>query len=125
MTRRGGVDRLNDEIADRARSKRYFDLCEEPLDYEPLLDLQDKLMYYPLSKTALEIAASRVGPAFIYVLYVHTIRLFQARNVVFSIIAHVKSNPFAPHVNIVEAPALDESEWMLEANDRRVGSVMP
>jgi hypothetical protein len=124
MTRRGGVDRLNDELADRARSKRYFDLCEERFEYETLLDLNGKQIFFQLNKPSLEMAAAKVGPAFTYNLYVHTIRLFQARNVVFSIIAHVKSNPFAPYVNIVEAPALDESEWVLEANDRRVGSVV-
>jgi hypothetical protein len=129
MTRRGGVDRLNDEIAARARSKRYFDLCEEDPtqggNYEPLVDLQGAPMYYQLNKQSLEIAATKVGPAFTYNLYVHTIRLFQARNVVFAIIAHCKSNPFAPYVNIIESPALDESEWVLEANEKRVGSVMP
>jgi hypothetical protein len=125
MTRRGGVDRLNDEIAERARSKRYFDLCEERLDYEPIKDLLGKDTYFQLNKMSLEMAARDVGPAFVYNLYVHTIRLFQARNVVYQIVAHVKSNPFAPYVNIVEAPALDESEWVLEANDKRVGSAMP
>jgi hypothetical protein len=125
VTRRNGIDTLNNELADRARSKRYFDLYEERLDYELLTDVCGKIIYFQLSKTSLEMAARDVGPAFIYNLYVHTIRLFQARNVVFSIIAHVKSNPFAPYVNIIEAPAFDESEWVLEANDKRVGSAMP
>lgn len=125
MTRRNGIDTLNNELADRARSKRYFDLYEERLDYEPLTDVRGGHIYFQLSKTSLEMAARDVGPAFIYNLYVHTIRLFQARNVVFSIVAHVKSNPFAPYVNIIEAPAFDESEWVLEANDKRVGSAMP
>ena len=125
MTRRNGIDTLNNELADRARSKRYFDLCEERLDYEALTDLHGKGIYFQLSKTSLEMAARDVGPSFIYNLYVHTIRLFQARNVVFAIVAHVKSNPFAPYVNIIEATAFDESEWVLEANDKRVGSVMP
>jgi hypothetical protein len=125
MTRRNGIDTLNNELADRARSKRYFDLYEERLDYELLTDVRGKGIYFQLSKTSLEMAARDVGPAFIYNLYVHTIRLFQARNVVFAIVAHVKSNPFAPYVNIVEAPAFDESEWVLEANDKRVGSAMP
>lgn len=122
MTRRNGIDTLNNELADRARSKRYFDLCEERLEYEPLKDVRGSGIYFQLSKTSLEMAARGVGPSFIYNLYVHTIRLFQARNVVYAIVAHVKSNPFAPCINIVEAPALDESEWVLEANDKRVGS---
>lgn len=125
MTRRGGVDRLNDALTERARSKRYFDLCEEELDYEPLLDLQEKPAYFQINKMSLEMAARLIGPAFTYNLYVHTIRLFQARNVVFAVVAHVKSNPFAPYINIVECPALDESEWVLEANDRRAGSSLP
>ena len=125
MTRRGGVDRLNDEIAARARSKRYFDLCEERITYEPLLDLLGKEAYFQLNKMSLEMAARSVGPSFVYNLYVHTIRLFQARNVVFQIVAHTKTNPFAPYVNIIECPELDESEWVLEANEKRVGSVIP
>ena len=125
MTRRGGYDRLNDELADRARSKRYFDLEEElPKDVERLTDAAGREIYFKLDRMSLEMAARDVGPAFVYTLYVHTLRLFQARNVVFAIVAHVKSNPFAPYVNIVECPALDESEWVLEANDKRVGSVL-
>lgn len=122
VTRRNGIDTLNNELADRARSKRYFDLCEDRLTYEPLVSIDSKASYFQLSKTSLDMAARYVGPSFIYCLYVHTIRLFQARNVVFSILAHVKSNPFAPYVNIIEAPELDESEWVLEANNKRVGS---
>lgn len=125
MTRRNGIDTLNDELADRARSKRYFDLCEERVEYKPLSDVRGGGVYFALSRSTLEMAARTVGPAFTYVLYVHTIRLLQARNVVFQIVAHVKSNPFAPHVNIVECPALDEGEWVLEANDKRVGSSLP
>lgn len=125
MNRRNGIDTLNNELTDRARSKRYFDLYEERLDYAPLKDVRGSGIYFQLSRTSLEMAARDVGPSFIYNLYVHTIRLFQARNVVFSIVAHVKSNPFAPYVNIIEATALDESEWVLEANEKRVGSAVP
>jgi hypothetical protein len=125
MSRRNGIDTLNNELADRARSKRYFDMYEERLDYEPLCDVRKSGLYFQLSKTSLEMAARKVGPAFTYNLYVHTIRLLQARNVIYAIVAHVKSNPFAPYVNIIEAPAFDESEWVLEANDKRTGSVLP
>lgn len=124
MTRRNGIDSLDVALAERARSKRYFDLCEERLDYAPLMDGRGGNLYFALSRQTLEMAARDVGPAFAYILYVHTIRLMQARNVVFSILAHVKSNPFAPYVNIVECPALDEGEWVLEANDKRVGSCL-
>jgi hypothetical protein len=124
MSRRGAVDRFDDELAERARSKRAFDLCEGRLAYEPLRDVRGSGIYFALSRTALEMAARDVGPAFTYNLYVHTIRLLQARNVVFSIVAHVKSNPFAPYVNIVECPSLDEGEWVLEANEKRVGSCL-
>lgn len=123
MNRRGSsIDSFDQELAERARSKRQFDLCEERIDYEPLMDGRGSGMYFALSRTTLEMAARDVGPAFIYTLYVHTIRLLQARNIVYSIVAHVKSNPFAPYVNIIEAPAFDEGEWVLEANDKRVGS---
>lgn len=125
MTRRNGIDTLNDAITERARSKRCFDLCEDRLEYEPLTDIRGGRIYFQLSKMSLEMAARDVGPAFLYNLYVHSIRLMQARNVVFSIVAHVRSNPFAPYVNIIEATAFDESEWVLEANDKRVGSAVP
>lgn len=123
--RRDNIDTVDREITERVRSKRYFDLCEERPDYEPLKDIRDEAIYFSLSKTTLEMAARDVGPAFAYTLYVHTIRLLQARNVVFAILAHTKQNPFAPYVNIVECPALDEREWVLEANDKRVGSAEP
>ena len=123
--RHNNIDTLDRELSERSRSKRYFDLCEERVDYEPLVDIRKEPIFFALSRTTLEMAARDVGPAFSYTLYVHTIRLLQARNVVFAILAHVKSNPFAPYVNIVECPALDEGEWVLEANDKRVGSAMP
>jgi hypothetical protein len=125
LTRRNGIYPLDDQLAERARSKRAFDLYEERIEYDELKDLRGQPTYFTLNKMSLEMAARDVGPSFIYNLYVHTIRLLQARNVVHGIIAHVKSNPFAPHVNIVECPSLDESEWVLEANDKRVGSTMP
>lgn len=118
MTRRADI--IDAEIAARARSKRSFDLCEERPDYEPLGPMQ----YYSLSKTALEMAARHLGASFTFNLYVHPIRLMQARNIVWSIWAHVQKNPFAPHVNIVECPALDEGEWVFEANGNRVGSCL-
>jgi hypothetical protein len=113
-------DRIDAEIAARARSKRAFDLCEERPAYDPL-----GTTTHNLSRTSLEMAASKLGPAFTYNLYVHTIRLLQARNVVWSIVAHVQKNPFAPHVNIVECPSLDEGEWVLEANGLKTGSNFP
>lgn len=125
MTRRNGIYSVDDEINARARSKRAFDLYEERLQYEPLKDIRGGGVYFQLNKTSLEMAARTVGPAFTYHLYVHTIRLFQARNVVFQIVAHTKTNPFAPYVNIIECPSLDEGEWVLEANDKRVGSSVP
>jgi hypothetical protein len=122
MTRHNNIDTLDRELSERSRSKRYFDLCEERIEYAPLLDGRGGKLFFALSRTTLEMAARDVGPAFVYTLYVHTIRLLSARNIVFSIVAHVKSNPFAPYVNIVECPALDEGEWVFEANDKRVGS---
>lgn len=125
MSRRNNMDRLHDELTERARSKRAFELHDSRIEYSPLEGLQGDHPYFQLNKMSLEMAAREVGPAFTYLLYVHTIRLLQARNVVFQIIAHTKSNPFAPYVNIIECPELDESEWVLEANDKRVGSAMP
>jgi hypothetical protein len=121
VTRRN-VDAVDAEIAERARSKRYFDLCEERLDYEPLRDVRKAPIYFQLSKTSLEMAARDIGPSFVYQLYVHSSRLFQARNIVYAIVAHVKSNPFAPYINIIENTAFDAGEWVLEANEKRYGS---
>lgn len=118
MNRR--ADRIDNEIAERARSKRAFDLCEERPEYEEV-----QVTKCTLSRTSLELAARKVGPSFVYNLYVHSIRLLQARNVVWGMWAHVHKNPFAPHVNIVECPELDEGEWILEANDKRAGSNFP
>jgi hypothetical protein len=123
MNRR--ADRLDLELAARARSKRAFELCDIRPEYDPLMDVRDRQPFpikCSMSKTSFEMAARQLGPSFVYTLYVHTLRLFQARNVVFAIVAQVKSNPFAPHVNIIECPELDEGEWVMEANDKRVGS---
>ena len=126
MTRRNGIYSVDDEINARARSKRAFDLYDENMEYEPLKDVRgDASIYFQLNKLSLEMAARLVGPSFVYNLYVHTLRLFQARNVIYQIVAHTKTNPFAPYVNIIECPHLDEREWVLEANDKRVGSTMP
>ena len=116
---------IDGEIAERARSKRYFDLYEERPDYEPVLDgrgTKPSTTRYALSPAALQLAARQVGPSFTYCLYVAPARLLQARNIVWQIVAHTKTNPFAPYVNIIECPALDDGEWVLEANDKRVGS---
>jgi len=118
MNRR--ADRLDAEIAERARSKRHFDLCEERPQYEPVQETPCNV-----SKHSLELAARKTGPSFVYNLYVAPIRLLAARNLVWSIWANVQKNPFAPHINIVECPAFDEGEWCLEANDKLVGSNLP
>lgn len=125
MNRRSATDQFNHELAERARSKRYFDLYEERPDYEPIVDLRGTKQVttkYVLSPAALQLAARQLGPSFIYCLFVPAVRLLQARNIVWQIVAHTKSNPFAPYVNIIECPALDDGEWVLEANDKRVGS---
>lgn len=125
MTRRNNVDRFDLELAERARSARAFDLLTERPAYEDVVDMRngkELTIKCNLSEHSLQMAARQLGPSFLYNLYVHTIRLLQARNLVWKIVAHVKSNPFAPHVNIVECPALDEGEWVLEANEKRVGS---
>jgi hypothetical protein len=105
------VDVLDVALGERARRWRSFDQCHDRPAYEPL-----GTMKYSLSKISLEMAAKRTGPSFLYNLYVHPVRLLQARNVVWSILAHLKSNPFAPHVNIVECAALEEAEWVFEPN---------
>lgn len=124
MSRRG-ADRIDAEIAERARSYSAFDSYEGKPDYEPVVDIragQPVPIKSNVSRTSLELAARQLGPSFVFNLYVHPIRLLQARNVVWQIVAQVKTNPFAPHINIVKCEDLDEGEWCLEANDKRVGS---
>lgn len=117
---RNGRDTFDAELEHRAKSRRYFDLCEERPDYEPVQSIPCNL-----SKHSLELAARKIGPSFTYNLYVHSIRLLQARNIVWSIVAHVQKNPFAPYVNIIECPVFGEGEWCLEAGDKRCGSSLP
>lgn len=113
------VDMLDAELTARARNWRAFDRCDERPHYEPLGAEGQR---FNMSKTSLEMAAREIGPAFTYNLYVHPIKLLQARNLVWAIVAQVKSNPFAPHINIIECHPLDEGEWVFEANGKLVGS---
>lgn len=109
------------EIAARhAARARAFDLCDERPTYEALQSAATSL-----SSTALEMCALKLGPSFIYVLYVHTTRLLHARNLCRGLYALTKGHPFAPYINIVETPEYGEGEWALEANGKRVGSDFP
>jgi hypothetical protein len=119
-----GIDRFNETIIARARTGKGFEVCEEYPEYESLADVRTgKEIKAQLSEAALELAARQLGPSFVYNLYVNPLRLFHARNLIFKIMAKVMKNPFAPYVNIINCPALDEGgEWILEANGRLVGS---
>lgn len=113
-------DNLDIEISERQRQRaRAFDLCEERPQYERLLTDTN------MSEASLRQCALKLGPAFVYTLYVHSVKLLEALNLSKRLMCQTKANPFAPYINIVETPEFDEGEWCLEANEQRVGSNFP
>lgn len=117
MNSKQRADLMDQQIADNnARRAQRFEVCHERPEYSPLPTKCS------ISRTSLERCALQLGPSFVYNLYVHPIRLLEARNRARECIALAINNPFAPYINIVETPEFDEGEWCLEANGQRVGS---
>ena len=73
---------------------------------------------------SLQEAVSRVGPAFIYNLYVcnHPEEILCYNKFIKEIYAEAKDNPFAPHLNLVPVKTKNYYEWCIEANGKAVGS---
>lgn len=71
---------------------------------------------------ALEECALRIGPSFIFDLYVHRRRLLETRNMLRRLSADVMENPMAPYINIRLHDHVNEGEWWLQANDKSWGS---
>lgn len=115
MRRYRDADALDRDIAARNTERaKVFDEVIPP-EYEPLP------MKYSLSRTSLEECALRLGPSFVYTLYVHPTRLLNARNRVRECYAQAPDHPLAPYINIKQVPEFEEDEWCLAANDRAVG----
>ena len=72
------------------------------------------------SVIALEEAAMRVGPAFIYDLFVHPKNLLWVKKLCDA--ASSPHHPFAPHIAITQHEGLRRFEWYLSANGRACGS---
>lgn len=113
-------DDLDREISERqqARSKAFEQASGRP-DYQALP------LPSSMSRTSFEQCARLLGPAFLYRLYVHPVKLLEARNRARECAALAPGSPFAPHINIIETPEFEEGEWCLEANERSVGSAFP
>ena len=75
------------------------------------------------SSSSLQWAALRLGPAFVYDLYVHTSLQLEIRTMLRQLCADVKDNPLAPYVNLHPDDSLDPDEWYLVANGIAWGSV--
>lgn len=71
---------------------------------------------------ALEEAARRVGPAFLYILHVNGYQFWNCKRLLQKIAADSADNPFTPYVNLVEDGALSNWEWFLTANGKACGS---
>lgn len=74
------------------------------------------------SITSMTDAVHLIGPAFVYTLYVSPSRLLYMRLCLHQHSADVKDNPLAPYINLSVDSALRPYEWVLEANNTRVGS---
>jgi len=75
------------------------------------------------SKTALEMAVVKLGPAWIYNLYVSEVEMIEARNLLRSLAAQYVDNPLSPYVNVHIDPENKPQEWYVEANGKSFGSI--
>lgn len=78
-----------------------------------------------LSLLTLMEAAARLGPAFVYDLYVSPIQLLWTRDMLRQNAMAVKDNPLAPYVNLFEDNRLNSYEWYMCANGKAVGADVP
>lgn len=89
------------------------------MKYDPLLPSCNLCM------TTMEEAARRLGPSFIYDLYVNPTQILGTRDMLRGLVCMVKDNPFAPYVNLFVDDRLKPYEWYLCANNKAVGSDGP
>lgn len=86
--------------------------------YEPVLDHVN----CDCSIVALEEAAQKIGPAFVYDLYVCPTQLVATRSRVKALMLNNEANVLAPHINLHGDPDMTIFEWYLSANGKNVGS---
>lgn len=116
MNRRRDDD-LDREISERQRTRSK---AFEQASYRP--EYTQLGMQCSMSRTSFEQCARLLGPSFIYRLYVHPVKLLEARNRARECVALALNNPFAPYISIIETPEFEEGEWCLEANDKAYGT---
>jgi hypothetical protein len=75
-----------------------------------------------LTEVAMQEAAHRLGPAFVYELHVRDSMVVHARGFMKKMNADTQGNPFAPYVNIATDNDLSTNEWYVTANQNSVGS---
>lgn len=75
-----------------------------------------------LSLTSIGWAASRVGPAFIYELWIHPDRTVEVINYLRRQGMQHENNPLSPYLNVKPTDGLEIEEWYLVANGKSVGS---
>lgn len=86
------------------------------MDYEQLHPRCD------LSVSSISWAAQRIGPAFIYDLFVHTDRVVEIANFLRRHGMNHENNPLSPYLNLRPLDGLGIEEWYLSANGKTVGS---
>lgn len=89
------------------------------MKYDPLLPSCD------LCAITIEEAAKRLGPSFVYDLYVSTAMLLNTRGMLKELGMVTKDNVLSPYVNLYEDNRLNTYEWYLAANNKACGSDGP
>lgn len=67
---------------------------------------------------SLQEAAKKIGPSFVYDLFVSSRRELEAAKMLKDMAAHTLENPFAPYVNLHVEDGFDIDEWCIEANGK-------
>ena len=75
-----------------------------------------------LSMCSLQEAAMATGASFLYHLTVHPSRQLEVTTYLKQQLMDLVDQPFAPHVNLHFDASFRREEWMLEANNIRIGS---
>jgi len=78
-----------------------------------------------LSIVAMEEAAKRLGPAFVYDLYINPVQMIWVRGMLKQNCMDVRDNVLAPYVNLFEDNRLKTYEWYMCANGKAVGADGP
>lgn len=74
---------------------------------------------------ALEMAAQKLGPAFVYDLYINPKQIVWVKGMLKINCMDIKDNVLAPYINLFEDSRLNSNEWYLCANNKAVGADGP